>query len=222
MLALAEFAVESILREGLEEIKTSDTDLRLSDILGRLQISDLSAKYGNDIAKFKNLILTNPISFVHALSQLAKQENLPSISIHLLGDNEAEDKAAFEDFDGNSVIPIAPKTIVDLFNATSYSNVDGKVQISNSTDLQNIYAGMTFIDGDGIGHVIEPGISNTTNNRWFTIQADLPAINLSNCKIVSSFTSKIYQVKYTTTNENIMIGIHSKDSLLTKYLYYLI
>ena len=61
MFAIAEFALESILREGLVDMK-SDTDLRLDDIFGRLRLPDVTIKYGDDeIKKIKEVIMRTPI-----------------------------------------------------------------------------------------------------------------------------------------------------------------
>jgi len=99
MFVLAEFSVEAILREGLDEFKDADIDLRLNDIFGRLKFGLNNAKYGQpEIDKIKQILLKSEIGFIHALSHLAKGAKQPKISITLQGDVEDESKAGFRDF----------------------------------------------------------------------------------------------------------------------------
>lgn len=223
MLAMAEFAIESIIRQSLKEIINENIDIHMNDALGRLTLNDVVDKYGNtEVLKVKQFLQTQQVNIIQSLTQLANNENLPSFSIHLMSDAEDESKAGFNDFDGETVVPIAPRVIVPLFNANSYDSDTGTISVPDSADLQNVYKGMTFLDGHGVGYTISDPISNFAGNRYFTINANIPMVGLLNAQIVSSITSQIWRVKYTTTNENIMIGVHTDNALMTKYLYYVL
>ena len=220
MLALAEFAIESILREGLTDMK-SDTDMRLDDIFGRLRLPDISVKYGdNEIAKIKEVIMRTPIHIYQAQTNLSNIE-MPGISIHLLADTESENKAGINDYEGEASTPINPAVIVDLFTPSSYDSATGKLTIDDSVDLSQVYPNQYF--RDGIGQLFQiSDLSDINGDKYLIINTDAIGIILANSKVVSGITEKIHQVDYTPADENIMIGIHTENSLLTKYLYYIV
>lgn len=221
MFCLAEFALESILREGLEDMK-SDTDLRLDDIFGRLRLPDIATKYGNDeISKIKKLLLRTPINIVQAQTNLMEMK-MPAISIHLLADTESEAKASFNDKDGETSIPVDPEILVNAFTATSYDISTGKISVPDSVDLSDIYAGKVFVDGLGQNFKIMDPISNINGDKYFSITTDIVSITLTNCSIVQSIQERHFNVDYIPTDENIMIGVHAENSLLSKYLYYVV
>jgi len=222
MFALAEFAIESILREGLNDLKTDDTDLRLTDIFGRLRLPDISAKYGNtQIEKIKTILLRGEINIVQALSQLDNTK-LPAYSIHLLGDTEDEAKAAFGDTDGSESTPISPSEIVPAFTATSYDSVTGKVVVPDSVDLSGIYANQFYEDGLGQTFKIENPVDSVLGDKHFTLATGIVVITLAGGRIISSISEKIHDVRFIPAAENIMIGVHSENALLTKFLYYIL
>jgi len=221
MFALGEFALESILREGLEDMKTK-TDLRLEDIFGRLNLPDIMVKYGNsEIKKIKEMIMRTPINIVQAQTNLENMK-LPAISIHLLADTEAENKASFNDQDGESQTPINPEVIVPTFVANSYDSVTGKISVSDSVDLSEVYENRYFIDGLGQSFQVLDPINNENGDKYFSVAADIIGIQLNSCQIVSSVNIQVHQVDYIPTDENIMIGVHAENALLSKYLYYIV
>lgn len=220
MFSIAEFGIESIIRTGLTEMKT-DTDMKLDDIFGRLRLPDILIKYGDgEITKIKEVIMKVPIHVVQAQNNLMNME-IPAISIHLLADTEDDNKSGFNDFAGEVSTPIDPQVIINTFTPLSYDSSSGKISIDDSIDLDVIYAGKVFKDGLGQTYQILDPISNINGDKYITIAKDIIGISLPNSQIISSIKERIHQLDYSPANENIMIGIHSNNSLLTKYLYYI-
>jgi len=223
MLALAEFSVELILREGLDEFKDSDIDLRLTDIFGRLKIGLLNAKYGQtEIDKIKKVLLKSEIGFVHSFSQLAaKGAIFPSISIELNGDTEDEAKAAFDDLACTQETPIDPAVVVPTFTASSYNTTTGKVSVPDSVNLSDVYEGRFWEEGTGISFKVLDPISNILGDKFFHIDK-MQTVDLNNTRIVSCVDQRVHEVKYIASNENILVGVHAQNALLTRYLYYIV
>lgn len=221
MFTLSEFALESIIRQGLEEFKV-DIDMRLDDVFGRLRLPDIMAKYGNnEIKKIKEIIMRTPINIVQAQTQLENMK-MPAISIHLLGDTESEKNASINDYDGESQTPINPEVIVPIFTITSYDSATGLATVSDSVDLSQVYENRFLKDGLGQSYQILDPISNINGEKSFSIAKNITGLELTNCTIVSAVNVKVHQIDYIPTDENIMIGIHAENALLSKYLYAII
>lgn len=147
---------------------------------------------------------------------------LPSFSIHLLGDTEDEAKAAFSDLDGEESSPVDPQEFVAAFTATSYNSTTGRIDIPDSVNLSNIYENQFYEDGIGQTFIMEGSISNVLGNKHITIAPNVTVITLANGRIISGIAIKIHEVRFIPAAENIMIGVHSENALLTKFLYYIL
>jgi len=155
------------------------------------------------------------------LSHLAKNANLPCISIHLHGDVEEEAKAGFNDFQGSAEVPIDPETIVSTFTATSFTSSTGKVEVPDAVDLSNVYKGRFWVEGMGQSLTILDPISNIVGEKFFHI-AKMATVDLTNTTIVSCINKRLFECKFIPSAENVMIGIHSENALLTRYIYYIV
>lgn len=225
MFSLTEFIVEGLVRDKLEEIRTSeDIDLIMTDIYGTLRDPVLSTKFGNsEITKIKEVIEKSAISVHQGLTNLASNAKLPAFSIHLQTDTEREDLASFDDEAGECVVPVDPEVYVDTFDATNYFSDEARVIVPNSVDLSEIYGNLYYEDGSGLSYRITYPISNVDDNKYFTIdKSDSGPVNLIGGRIVSSIEERIFELKYIPSQEIVMLGAHAENSLLTKYLYYLL
>lgn len=228
MFAITEFQVEAIIRERLEEIKSSsDIDLILEDIYGRLNTASLQAKYGaKEIQKVKDWLMRGDIHIHQALTTLASDTKLPSFSIHLQSDNEKDDLAGFSDTDGKCIVPIGEQVVVPTFTADSYDTATKTLYVPDSVDLSNVYANRYYVDGDGITYQVVGNVNDDVNHndgKFFSIDApEGYVVNFVGGRIISAVQERQFETKYIPSQETLMIGAHAQSALLTKYLYYLL
>lgn len=222
MFSLSEMAIESILRTGWEEIKSSsDIDLAMQDIFGRLSDSFLTQKYSGIVGDIKSKLNLDEMNFIHALSQLERTK-FPAFSIHLLQDMEAENKTAFYDLEGKSEISIDSVEIVSSFDSSSYNSENGRISIPDSVSLSKVYANSFYVDGNGSEFRVRHPISNDVGDKFITIDQGIIGLNLTGNKVVSSIKSRVFDHKYIPTDEKIMVGVHTENALLTRFYYYIL
>ena len=220
MFVLSEFLIESIIREGLVDIQ-QDIDMKLNDIFGYFAVPSLSSKYGNnEMMVIKNYLLNHwqKIRICQSINQLQENNVFPAFSIHLMGDSEDETKTQFSDLSGEEWISVNRQVIVPSFNASS--QVGEKIILSNSISLLDVGVGNILVDGlNREFEILE--VSDDLDNKYIIIETQ-GSIELVNCNIISAIDRRVFLRKTIPTMENIMIGVHADNTLLTKYFYYIL
>lgn len=179
-------------------------------------------KYGRaEISKIKKFFETKEVRVVHAFHQVMK--TMPCISIQLFRDDE--DGAAVLGDEADQLIEvetdvedIAARTIVSAVTPTAYDSATGKVDVPDSVNLTNVTANNLFVDSAGTQHSILGGIDNTTGSKKFFIAKDATVV-LGAGFIRSSINFKQFEEKVIMDAEQLLLGIHTQEPLLTKYLY---
>lgn len=218
---LSDLIVESIIRDGIEFLKQNPD--RVDDIFKPLTRIYNQRKYGQaEIEKIKTMLATKNIAVVHSFHEAAAKS--PCYSIQLGTESEAKERAHLGDFEEDFREDLEGAELeayekINPLTPTSYDPLSGKVQVVDSVDMSLVHKGYIYVDGDGIEHDIKAGISNITGNKFFFIekQAD---VNIADPGLIKSFISySQHEVKGDTSQVNMLIGVHAKDALLTKYLY---
>lgn len=218
--------IESIIRDGLANITKNPSII--DNIFASLNAPYNQRKYGmKEINKIKNLILENQIKVVHSFNQI--NSNVPCYSIQLGSDIEDKRLAHLEDFEQDvrevftNPDDIANLNVLENVVAISYNSTNGKVLIDDAFDLSNVYPGLIFVDASGEEFVIKSGVSNTIGNKFIIIEKGLESVDLTDfIYIKSALNFKQYEINSVTGDVQIMLGVHTKDALTTKYLYILL
>lgn len=222
---LPDLILESIIRDGMEVARRDLTVI--DDVFGQLTRSFASEKYGNsEVDKIKTWITKKQISVVHSFNLVPT--NLPCVSIQLSDDRELENQAHMGDFAYLSQVPMTdPDELADLvfinaFTPSSYNPITGIVKVADSVDLSQIYANLLFVDSTGKEFPITGGINNQLGSRQFQVAAQSSVTIGAGCEIKSSLNYRQYQTKANIEQVQLIVGIHTQDALLTKYLYILV
>lgn len=222
---LADLIVESIIRDGIEFLKQNPA--RVDDIFKPLTRIYNTKKYGQaEIDKIKAVLFNGDnkknIAIVHSFHEASAQS--PCYSIQLGTESEAKERAHLGDFEEDHRVNLtntellAYQKITGLI-PTAYDPVSGKVSVQDSADMSLVHPAYIYVDGSGAEFELRPGISNVTGNKFFFIakQAD---VNIIDPGLIRSFiTYSQHEIKGETSAINMLIGVHSKDALLTKYMY---
>lgn len=217
---LTEFVIETVIRDGLGELKATPT--KLDDIFSRFLEAQFNNQYGQTkIDSIKTYIANNQVKIVQSWSQVPT--SMPCISIQLIRADESEEIQNlgnnYEELDESKT----PQIYVPVVTPGTYDTVTGKLTITNSVDLSVVCAGMVFVDADNTEFPISSPISNLSGNKYISIgSGKLPNL-LGNGKIQSSIDFKRTDRRMIRIRETISIGCHaSNDIHLAKFLYYIL
>jgi len=217
---LADLIVEATIRDGLEDLKQNPD--KLQDVFSPLLRTYASRKYGQtEIDKIKALLQKRAVAVVHSFYEAEAKS--PCYSIQLATENEAKERARVGDFEADVQVPITDESTlvrVPSFTPTAFDLVTGKVSVADGVDLEPAVPGYIFVDAADNEFEIQPGISNETGNKFFFVPRNGNAPDISGPCFIKTFLSYTqHESKGDTSAVNLLIGVHSKDALLTKYLY---
>lgn len=221
MFILADLELEAVLRDGFTALRQDNT--LVTDLFGDLLQPQLYTKYGDkEVNKLINFFNTKEVSIVHSFNLVPS--NLPCISIQLIDNPEEVDKAHLSDFEEQFTVSMTPQeltttVIVASIQPTAYNSLSGILSIPDSVDLTNVFAGQLFVDTSGNQFTILPGINNTAGSKTLIIGKGLsPNISAAG-QIQSSVQYDQYEQQGVFERERLLLGIHTSDPLLTKYIY---
>lgn len=217
---LPELVLESIIRDGIQNVRN---DLTIIDsVFAQLTRSYNSRKYGEDeLVKIKALI-QKEIAVVFSYHEVESRQ--PCFSIMIGSDTEDKARAHLDDYYSIECEPIDPEDLVLVEDViiTSYDPIFGRVVVDDSVDLSSIYKGMVLVDSLNEEFTILGGIDNALGSKSFFIEKNADIEITGNALIRSGLDHKVNEVKGVTGDETLVIGVHSKDALTTKYLYILL
>ncbi len=219
---LPDLIVEATIRDGLKFLKENPD--RLDDIFEPLLRTYASRKYGQtEVNKIKAMLQTKEIAVVHSFHAAAAQS--PCFSIQLGAESEAKERAHIGDFEADVQEAITDEEELEAlirvpdFAPESYDSMSGKISVGDEVDLAAAHPGYLFVDADANEFEVKRGMSNVDGSKFFFIdKAQTP--NLEGVCIIKSFLStNQYEVKGDSSAINLLVGVHTKDALLTKYMY---
>lgn len=219
---LPDLILEAVIRDGLANLTKNQKII--DDIFSSLTENYNRRKYGiSELDKIKKLITTTQVNVVHSYSEITA--NLPCYSIQLGSDVEAKNLARIGDFNADvredltDPTDIADLIVLDSIVVEAYDPLSGKVSVSNGSDLDAIHPNLIFVDGSGAEFPIRAGVSNSDDTKFFFIDKK-QTVNISDfCHIKSALNFTQFEVNGVTSDVQIMVGVHTKDALTTKYLY---
>lgn len=221
-IKLPDLIIETVIREGLENIRR-DTSI-IDDIFADLLLDYNLKKYGErEINKLKRFVTKKEVAVTHSFNLVPA--NLPCYSIQLESDAEDKATAHLDDFEQDFIMEMTdPEDLAGLVVLTnvissSYDSKSGTVFVDDAVDLSDVHANLLFVDASGTEHSILGGILNTPGSKQFQV-AKASEVDISSPgEIKSSLNYEQYEKRGTRSQVRLVIGVHSKDALLTKYLY---
>lgn len=222
---LPELIIESLIRDGIENARAKPEII--DDVFSQLTRAYNSRKYGAaEVAKIKEMV-KKEIAVVYAYHQLDAKP--VTISIMIGTDDEDKPRARLGDYEEGLEVQIAdPAKLealvrVENMDVTGFDPTTGKVSVSDITDLSTVYKGMIYVDSAEIEHVLSGGIDNTPGSKGFFInkQDDVDFSDQTGL-IKSSLNYEEFEVRGVTGSVNLVLGVHTKNELMTKYFYILL
>lgn len=228
MFTLPDLVIESVIRDGFANLKARPEII--DSLFADLTKPYANRKYGSaEVEKIKTFFTTGSgkeVSIAHSFH--LKDAALPCVSIQLGSDSEDQRLANLEDYQGFDEEPLvaaadlAQYVKVSAFLPSSYDSITGKVNVPDGFNLSSVYTGFIYEDGSENEFTIKSGISNDLGNKFFFIDPN-QIVNIAQPGILKSFlNSEVVEIRGTHSNVSILIGIHTKDALTTKYLYTII
>lgn len=221
---MPELVVESVIRDGIAGL-VNNLD-RIDDIFSSLTEPYNARKYGErELNKIKKLLEKKQINVVHNLSDV--NAKVPCFSIQLGMDNERKNEAILEDFAEETVEQITdPAKLAELVKAAnvvpvSYNSNSGILTLDAGTDLSKVQKNHMYVDGSDNEFVIK-NVVNTPSLKQVILEKGLDVDTGDLGEIQSSLDFTKHEVKNISSDEQIVVGVHAKDALTTKYLYILL
>lgn len=220
-IILPDLIIETTIRDGLEFLKQNPETI--DDIFSELLQGYASRKYGStEIDRIKTYIANNEIAVVHSFHEASAKT--PCYSLQLGAEHEAKERTIMGDFSEDVQEPLDAAALallvkVPAFIPDSYDPITGKVEVDDAYDLEDVYPGHLYEDGDGTTFVIQSGISNQTGDKFFFLLKNQSPNIVDPGQIKSFIDQEQYERKNTTSQVMILVGVHSKEALLTKYMY---
>lgn len=218
--ALSEWVVETILRDGLNELRLNPD--RLDDLFGVFTNTYFNNQYGQaKIDEIKTYIVNNQIKITHALN-LAPSD-FPCFSISLQEANEEEDLQQFSNLGEELDESTTPTVIVPVVTPISYDRPTGKLVVNPSADLSMVRPGLVFVDAFGTKFTIGSGNSNLAGNKYINIGANENPDMSGSGRIESGIAIKRSDIRTIRLRETILLGCHATNNLhLAKYMFYIL
>ena len=222
---LPDLVIESVLRDGFENARNNEAVV--DDVFANLTRAFASSKYGQaELEKIKNLVQNREVSIIHSFN--LAQTKMPTISIQLAEDTEDEEQARMSDLLSYESRPftdptrIANLVVVGSFTPLAYDSSTGEVKVPDSVDLSQVHANLLFVDSASVEHPIIGIIDNTIGNKRFFIDKGATVGLGAGAEIKSSIDFDQVKIKGNREDTALILGIHSKNALITKYLYILV
>lgn len=222
---LPDLVVESVLREGFIGLKRNPAIL--DDVFSSLTRSYANKKYGDrELRRIKDYIAKYDFSFVHSFGEV--EANLPCVSIQLGNETEDRNLAHLEDFEEDQDFDIIdPDQLADLVKVTNilptqYDDDTGTVHVPDGVDLSQVHINLLYVDAAGTEFQILGGIDDTPGSKQFMV-APLAGVDISEEGLIKSgIDYEQVTIRGVHSDVNLMLGVHTKEALLTKYFYILV
>lgn len=224
-IVLPDLIIETTIRDGLAYLKQNLNVV--DDIFGEMLKGYANRKYGQaEIDRIKTYLTTKNIAIVHSFHEAVAKS--PCFSIQLGNENEAKERAHLSDHEYDVQEDItdsgALAALVKVSNLipTSYDSLTGMVRVSDLVDLSPIHPAYLYLDGNNTEFEVLPGISNDPGNKFFFIARNMSP-NITDPGLIKTFLSYTqHEEKGDSSAVSILVGCHSKEALLTKYLYVIV
>lgn len=220
---LPDLIVESVLREAFDVLKRNPEIIdHIFRSLKNQNAGSTFKKYGQkELERIKRYVQRYDWSIVHSFDEV--ETTLPCVSIQLLSEAEAKE-VGLEDYVQEATIPLtdeelAALTILSNIAPTGYNVQTGAISVLDSVDLTNVHKNNLFVDAAGNEYNIVGGINENPGSKQFMIAIGQNVDLSGPCSVKSAVNFKQLAIRNVMTDVNLLLGVHTKDALLTKYFY---
>ena len=221
---LPDLVIESVIRDGIAGLVNNPEVVDL--IFATLKAPYLEKKYGQaEIDKIKKLLAGKEIKVVHNLSDVSASNFC--YSIQLGQDSEKMGEALLGDHSDETIESITdPEELNNLIKVEqivpiSYDTSSGIITFQANTDLSSVNKNHIYVDASGVEFVIQVVVKSATVPQ-IIIEKDVDP-DLSDFGLIKSgLNFRKYEEKTIISEEQLIIGCHTKDAITTKYLYILL
>lgn len=219
-MPLTEFVLESVLRDGLGELRASP--VKLNYLFSRFKEAQFNNQYGQaKIDQVQTYLERNQIRIVQAFSLNAT--SIPCISIQIIASEETPERQHF----GNEYEPLLDakdRTVIAAsIHPSAYNSTTGKLTVPDSEDLSLVIPNQVFIDCAGNEFTITSGISNLMGSKFISIEKGAEPDLTDPGQVVDPIDFTAYERGMVRLTETIRLGIHAKDDPhITKFIYYIV
>lgn len=217
---LTEFVIESVIRDGLGELRT--TPAKLDDIFAKFLEAWGNTQYGQaKIDSIKTYLTNNQIRIVQAWSLVPT--SMPCISIQLTRASEDEDIQNLGNEYLESEVSKVPTIYVPTVTPGTYDTLTGKLTIVNAADLSMVCPGMVFVDSNNVKFPIVSPISNMSGMKYISIGSGMEPTLTGDGRIESSIDFTRKDNRQIRIRETILLGCHANNDIhLVKFIYYML
>lgn len=220
-----ELIIESLIRDGIDNVR-NDPKI-IDDLFAQLTRNYNLRKYGAaEITKIKALV-AKEIAVTFSYHEV--DAKVPCFSIMIGSDTESAKRDHLGDYYAGETEEITDSEElqalrrVENLEIISYNELTGEVAVADSADLSEVYRNLIYVDSANNEFVITGGINNLPGQKTFFIQKQAEVdFSDNNGYIKSSLDYKQFEVKGVTSDVQLILGVHSKDALTTKWLYVLL
>lgn len=231
---LPELVVESVIRDGLANIKAKPA--LIDDVFSSLLRTYAMRKYGAaELSKLKTLISTKEIGVVFSYHEI--ESNVPCFSIMVGSDGDAKSDASMGDYRDSKIETMTDEDELEglirvpSITVIGFDPMNGEVELDDSIDL--VAAGVTqnniISNADGDEYRISAIIKTPSKSAVLITHVDgftgFEGDEFETgeaAEIKSSLNFHKFEINGVHSEVNIVIGVHTKDALTTKYLYILL
>ena len=222
---LPDLVIESVLREGFKALKQNPNVI--DHVFSSLVQPHISKKYGErELRRIKETLFKTDWSFVHTFAEV--ESKTPCVSIQLGAEQESRDLTHLEDLNEEATRKITdPDKLADLVRVTGifptlYDFEAGIVYVDDGANLSSVYANLIFVDASGNEFKILGGIVNSPGQKQFMVEPR-SEVDISDAGLIKSgIDFEQFSVRGTHSDIQVLLGIHSKDALVTRYMYILV
>lgn len=223
---LPELIVESVIRDGLANLKNNPQII--DDVFSSLLAKYNKRKYGSqEIENIKSLINKKQVNVVFAYHEV--DSNVPCFSIMVGSDDEDKGRASLGDFrkdvfeDITDPDELAKLVLVDQTIVVAWDYKSGELILSPDVDLAQVTKNNILVDENSIEYTVKSIVDQTGFKSVFIVGGEEDSFEANDVvSIKSSLNYKKYEVNGVMSDVKLVVGVHTKDALTTKYMYILL
>lgn len=223
---LPELVVESVIRDGLANLRANPQIV--DDVFGMFLRKPFQRKYGQkELDKIKKMVVEKQIAVVFSYYEVDSQS--PCFSIMVGTDDDDKRTASLGDFrrdvfeDKTDPDSLAKLILVDQTIVQSWDPQSGELVLSNDADLSQVTKNNLVVNENNVEYTVSAVVDTPTLKAVYVKNGESDSFEINDVvTIKSSLDFNKYEVNGVNSDVKVVIGVHTKDALTTKYMYLLL
>lgn len=223
---LPELVVESVVRDGLANLRANPQIVE--DVFSMFLLKPYQRKYGQrEIDKIKKMVTEKQVSVVHSYHEV--DSNVPCFSIMIGSDDDDRRTASLGDFrkdvfeDITDPDALANLILVNETEVQSWDPQSGELVLALSTDLSKVTKNNKVVTSNNVEYTVTAVVDTPTQKSVYVLFGEEDSFEANDMVMIrSSLSFKKYEVNGVNSDVKLVLGVHTKDALTTKFLYILL